>query len=1822
MADSKSLEQLKANRTTVKRQFSRLANNVVRMCTILSEEELRDSFKQLTTEANKVMEANDDVEAQYIAEVKLDADVSVLSDQQKADIEKTASECEVKLKAVKDLIQETLWASFGEEDLIMAVKAVEDEVQCVASIKPSGNQEVFDFMLDHLERLVKTAKELYIKWKCWAPPAEKKDFQHRIRGLEQVLLKLISRKTDFIHVRVKEEARNVVSAASISSIPVIKLKPTSLPKFTGIKRDFYRWRRDWETLQKQVEPTGSKEVKKFQLLDSLDEKITRDFRLMSYNTADEIFRVLENRFGSQTAIAIEIVEEIQKLPAVKGYQPKRIVELIQAVEKALQDLSDLGDTGAIKNPLVTKSIESKLPDALKEEWLLHAAEKSTAVGPDKRFDSLLAFLKSQEDIYEQLDQLKDEDASRREIKTESRQARTRASNQSSSHLSGCVVCGDNKHKEKLYFCKKFCMLKLTEKKDAVRRLGACRKCLEIHDGDDHCKTSFLCKSPQCKQATDHHYYLCPYRRNYTEAQEEFFRKLSPELAQQCQDVFCNTVSRAFNTARIESGLLAENGLVEWPIIMMLLNVKANAGQNIEITLVVHGVRGMKVFVKTKRYLLKILVRMSTSTIKSHQLVTANKLQKFFPDVPLDELARPREIHLLISHKEGQLAPQKICSVGDLVLWDGPLGKTVAGTHPDLFEEIAVSAHMSRTHFARSMRTAAVKYEELTCVVPRQLPLSQQTSLTIQPQQFSSAATTHDFLEWWRWDSIGAACEPRCGGCRCGNCHPGGKDMTLAEERELEVVRSCLTYAVSDDHNERPHWHARYPLIEDLATLPNNRKAVESTFLRTERQLAKELEWKATYAAQVHDMVNRRAAMKLSKEALLTWSGPVWYISHLIAPNPHSVTTPVRLIWNSSQKFRGLSLNDLLLKGPDVLNLIRTVLLKFRRGVFAALGDIKKMYNSVWLEDKEVHLHRFLWRDSEEEELGEYAITRVNIGDKPAGCIAQLAMRETANLSQFSHLREECRVLQEDSYVDDILTSCNNLDQLKILAVNVEQILKAGGFELKPWVFSGQSRKESVGEKEKIPKTVVLPNQLKDEDNKALSLGYILEEDKLHVMVRINSSRRKKKIRLGQDLLLEQVRTQTPDPLTRRELLSQVSGLYDPIGLTTPVKQRGAILVRRAFQEAKPKRSAIKDTWDFALSNKLREDAIEEYVHLGKVKFARALTPTDYSDEPNAITFSDGSEHAYGAVLYLWWACDQGSTVRLVESKAKLTPLEHKGEVVKAELCGAVFAAHLKMYFDRYSQIQVKQWYHLVDSQTVLGAIQRESYGFQTFFANRIGEIQNSTRLQDWWWVPGSLNIADIITQGTGSKDLDEDLEWQRGPKFLSLPVDEWPIKSAKDVVVAARESISKMQKKSFAAALTRAQVNKRPPDQEPRRPPAGTVIRNLVDEERFSNLTHLVKTVSWVWRAAKKFAAQNRTLGIPKWEAVPLPGVQQNFTEIQSLICSFAVEESRASERIKLVFPSYFIVRGFRHCWLERLTMRVMSEWLQLMRKKAWVIKGRRIAQKVVDNCVICKKGRARRCQQVMGSLPQERTRPAAQFEFTAVDLFGPYHVKDDVKKRVTMKVWGVVFCCMVSRAIHTDLVNTMSTESFLMVSQRFTAIRGHPKKIWSDPGSNFIGAKSSVVEEASAKNGTDWQWKLQPADSPHRNGAAEAAVRIVKKAFQSLGKESGLSYSELQTTFQIAANLANERPIDAKVQSREDGVQYITPNTLLLGRASSSGDFKVFDFVNYPYKRLQEMQCQVNRFWRSWSQLAGPNLFVRSKWHTLQRNVTVGDIVWLCEMH
>lgn len=99
----------------------------------------------------------------------------------------------------------------------------------------------------------------------------------------------------------------------------------------------------------------------------------------------------------------------------------------------------------------------------------------------------------------------------------------------------------------------------------------------------------------------------------------------------------------------------------------------------------------------------------------------------------------------------------------------------------------------------------------------------------------------------------------------------------------------------------------------------------------------------------------------------------------------------------------------------------------------------------------------------------------------------------------------------------------------------------------------------------MPKTLVLPNQIRDEESKALGVGYEPEADKLCDMTSINFSKKRGKMRMGIDLKEDEIRSNTPNPITRRILLSQVAGFYDPIGLATPAKQKGVMLVREAYQ---------------------------------------------------------------------------------------------------------------------------------------------------------------------------------------------------------------------------------------------------------------------------------------------------------------------------------------------------------------------------------------------------------------------------------------------------------------------------------------------------------------------------------------------------------------------------------------------------------------------------------------------------------------------------------
>ena len=121
--------------------------------------------------------------------------------------------------------------------------------------------------------------------------------------------------------------------------------------------------------------------------------------------------------------------------------------------------------------------------------------------------------------------------------------------------------------------------------------------------------------------------------------------------------------------------------------------------------------------------------------------------------------------------------------------------------------------------------------------------------------------------------------------------------------------------------------------------------------------------------------------------------------------------------------KGTSLNFCLAKGPDCfMNSLLGILLRWREVKVALVGDICKMFNSVFLKPLERHCYRFLWRDLKTDQaLDVYVMTRVNMADTPAPAISTKAIYQTADMFE-SDSPKAANLLKRSSYVDDIIGS--------------------------------------------------------------------------------------------------------------------------------------------------------------------------------------------------------------------------------------------------------------------------------------------------------------------------------------------------------------------------------------------------------------------------------------------------------------------------------------------------------------------------------------------------------------------------------------------------------------------------------------------------------------------------------------------------------------------------------------------------------------------------------------------------------------------------------
>ena len=185
---------------------------------------------------------------------------------------------------------------------------------------------------------------------------------------------------------------------------------------------------------------------------------------------------------------------------------------------------------------------------------------------------------------------------------------------------------------------------------------------------------------------------------------------------------------------------------------------------------------------------------------------------------------------------------------------------------------------------------------------------------------------------------------------------------------------------------------------------------------------------------------------------------------------------VRVVLYCAASYQGKSLNDMVLQGPDLVNSLIGILIRFRMKSIALISDVESMYCRVRVYPDDQRMLRFIWWENEDftKEASTYCMTSHVFGAKSSACVASYAIRcaidEAEKKGQIDP--DAAELGRRNFYVDDFLASADSTDDAIRIAHQVTDAVKSGGFRLTKWLsnnrkvidsFPPEERAEAVKE---------------------------------------------------------------------------------------------------------------------------------------------------------------------------------------------------------------------------------------------------------------------------------------------------------------------------------------------------------------------------------------------------------------------------------------------------------------------------------------------------------------------------------------------------------------------------------------------------------------------------------------------------------------------------------------------------------------------------------------------------------------------------------------
>ena len=318
---------------------------------------------------------------------------------------------------------------------------------------------------------------------------------------------------------------------------------------------------------------------------------------------------------------------------------------------------------------------------------------------------------------------------------------------------------------------------------------------------------------------------------------------------------------------------------------------------------------------------------------------------------------------------------------------------------------------------------------------------------------------------------------------------------------------------------------------------------------------------------------------------------------------------------------------------------------FCEGLYAAQGDIKKMFYMVHIPKEDQMMQLFLWQFPGDQELRMFCMNRLVMGNKPSGNLSLVALKETADLaSNKLDFPAAYQAIKNDSYVDNIFVTASNSKELQQKISEIEKVSSMGGFHYKEWIVSGQNIPEQlIG--------VPLENLLASEEEKALGIYWDVREDEFYV--KSNLGKPSKRVR-RKDVVVDVSEVdgrrflEIKQHLTLRICLSLHALSYDPLGFVLPTRMVGQLLFRDSLQDLKKDRRG-KIPWDEPLGEQFLDKwtmYFQMLLMLEDARFPRCIIPYNAAErvKPDLVTFNDGNPNAYGVVAYAVFTLEDGHRV--------------------------------------------------------------------------------------------------------------------------------------------------------------------------------------------------------------------------------------------------------------------------------------------------------------------------------------------------------------------------------------------------------------------------------------------------------------------------------------------------------------------------------------------------------------------------------------------------